>query len=188
MMRHSAREKGFTLVELLVAIPIMALVGLAAAGVLIQLLHSNRISGEVVAQRQAQYAGDSVCQDGKQAQYVTIHDNITANPTSWYLNLSWNTSWTDSDGAYNTRSENITYTLLADGSLYKLQRHEVGLRKSGSNPAVSTDTTLIVGRYLDRTQMSCYWTDSKSTTFVYKVTSVVGTKTEQRTYNVTPRP
>ncbi len=61
-------EKGFTLVEFLVAIPIIGLLGLAMGAVLIQLLHSDRISQRMVAVRQVQAAGDRVSQDGVQAQ------------------------------------------------------------------------------------------------------------------------
>ena len=56
-----------------------------------------------------------------------------------------------------------------------------------------TELTTTVARYLDPDQMLCEWQDSDEdgepdeATFAFKVVSVVGTKTEERTYNITPR-
>jgi hypothetical protein len=44
-----------------------------------------------------------------------------------------------------------------------------------------------VGNHLDASQMLCYWQDANRTTLTFKVVSVVGTKTEERTYNIVPR-
>jgi len=179
------REKGFTLVELLVAIPIIGLLGLAMGAVLIQLLHSDRISQGVTAIRQVQAAGDRVSQDGVQAQSVTFGDNMTS--PSWSLNLSWTGDWTDYGGTYNNRSENVTYTLVPVNGRYNLQRHEIARITVGAS-TTNRDVTSIVGQYLDASQMSCRWLASDNMTFAFKVVSVLGTKTEERTYNITPRP
>ena len=177
-------EKGFTLIELLVAIPIIGLLGLAMGGVLIQLLHSDRITQGMTAVRQVQVAGDRVSQDGVQAQSVTFGDNITS--PSWSLRLSWRGDWMDGV-TYNRRSENVTYTLVAVSGQYNLQRHEIAQITVGAS-TTNRDVTTVVGQYLDRSQMSCRWLASDNNTFAFKVVSVVGTKTEERTYNITPRP
>ena len=180
-------EKGFTLVELLVAIPIIGLLGLAMGGVLIQLLHSDRITQGMTAVRQVQAAGDRVSQDGVQAQYVTFGaDNMTS--PSWSLNLRWVGEWMDG-GTYNNRRENVTYTLVGPvNGQYNLQRCESVQRRVGTVDQPTENITSIVGQYLDRSQMSCQWLTSDNNTFGFKVVSVVGTKTEERTYNITPRP
>jgi prepilin-type N-terminal cleavage/methylation domain-containing protein len=178
-------QKGFTLIELLVAIPIIGLLGLAMGGVLIQLLHSDRISQRIVAVRQVQAAGDRVSQDGVQAQWVTFGTSMTS--TSGFLNLRWAGEWLDDSGTYNNRSENVTYTLVPDNGQYNLQRHEIIHLKVGTAAPTNTDVTSIVGQHLDASQMSCAWQDSKQETLVFKVVSVVGTKTEERTYSITPR-
>jgi prepilin-type N-terminal cleavage/methylation domain-containing protein len=176
-------EKGFTLIELLVAIPIVGLLGLAMGGVLIQLLRSDRITQGMVAVRQVQAAGDRVSQDGVQAQYVTFGSAMTSD--NWSLNLRWAGEWMDS-GTYNNRRENVTYTLVPRNGRYELQRYEIVQRRVGTVEQPSENITSIVGRYLDRSQMSCQW-NSDNSTFAFKVVSVVGTKTEERTYNISPR-
>jgi prepilin-type N-terminal cleavage/methylation domain-containing protein len=176
-------EKGFTLVELLVAIPIIGLLGLAMGGVLIQLLRSDRITQGMTAIRQVQAAGDRVSQDGVQAQYVTFGSAITSD--NWSLNLRWAGEWMDG-GTYNNRRENVTYTLVPKNGRYELRRYEIVQRRVGTVEQPTENITSIVGRYLDRSQMSCLW-NSDNSTFAFKVVSVVGTKTEARTYSISPR-
>ena len=177
-------EKGFTLIELLVAIPIIGLLGLAMGGVLIQLLHSDRITQGMMASRQVQAAGDRVSQDGVQAQYVTFGSAMTSD--NWSLNLRWSGEWMDG-GTYNNRRENVTYRLVNPvNGRYELQRYEIVQRRVGTVEQPTENITSIVGRYLDRSQMSCLW-NSDNSTFAFKVVSVVGTKTEARTYNISPR-
>ena len=177
-------ERGFTLVELLVAIPIIGLLGLAMGAVLVQLLHSDRISQRMVAVRQVQAAGDRVSQDGVQAQVVTFGDDMT--DITWSLNMEWSGQWTDNTGTYNARMVNVTYTLVPAKGKYELQRHEVSQTTVGTTTE-NKDFTTTVGEYLDVSQMSCQWVDSSNKSFSFKVVAVVGTKTEERTYTITPR-
>jgi len=185
MKRFKRNEKGFTLVELLVAIPIIGLLGLATGAVLIQLLHSDRITHQMVAVREVQAAGDRVSQDGVQAQYVTFGDDMTDE--DWSLNLVWTGEWMDESGDYVLRYENVTYTLVPADGLHELQRHEI---RQLTVDGVETDSevTATVAKNLDVDQMWCQWEDSGDTMFSFKVVSVVGTKTEERTYNISPRP
>lgn len=180
------REKGFTLVELLVAIPIMGLLGLVIGGVLIQLLRSDDMIQHMSAVRQVQVAGDRVSQDGVQAQHVIFS---TANITSdnWSLNMRWSGEWLSSDGTYNNRSENVTYTLVAANGKYNLQRYEIVDTRVGTVNQPRQYFTSIAGQYLDRSQMACQWLASDNVTFIFRAVAVVGDKTEVRTYNVSPR-
>jgi prepilin-type N-terminal cleavage/methylation domain-containing protein len=182
MKLFKSSEKGFTLVELLVAIPIIGLLGLAMGAVLIQLLHSDRISHRMVAVRQVQTAGDRVSLDGVQAQFVSgVGDDMTAE--NWSLVFNWSGGWTDDNGDYITRKVTVEYYLEASDGLYKLKRREWLNVPPTAAPTV--DST--VAQHLDVSRMSCEWDDSSNRTFAFKVVSTVGTKTEERTYNITPR-
>jgi hypothetical protein len=102
--------------------------------------------------------------------------------------LRWTGEWLDDSGIYNNRSENVTYSLVPMNGLYNLQRHEtVQIKVGTAAPTTQPAVTSIVGRYLDRSQMSCLWLDGRQETFAFKVVSVVGTKTEERTYSISPR-
>lgn len=185
MRLFKRNEKGFTLIELLVAIPIIGLLGLAMGGVLIQLLHSDRISQRMVAVRQVQAAGDRVSQDAVQAQEVTFGDNMTAS--TWSLNMKWTGQWTDNTGVNNSRTVNVTYTLVPANGQYELQRHEVSQETVGATTE-NKDFATTVGEYLDASQMSCQWVeDSGNDSFSLKLVAVVGTKIEERIYTITPR-
>jgi len=184
MKLFKGREKGFTLVELLVAIPIIGLLGLAMGAVLIQLLHSDRISQRMVAVRQVQAAGDRVSMDGVQAQSVSgVGDDMTSE--NWSLVFTWSGAWTEDDGEYVARKVTAKYCLEeASDGLYELKRRE--WRNVPTSGAPTVDAT--VAEHLDVTRMSCEWEESSSNrTFAFKVVSVVGTKMEERTYNITPR-
>jgi len=191
LCKRGGNEKGFTLVELLVAIPIIGLLGLAMGAVLIQLLHSDRISQRMVAVRQVQVAGDRVSQDGVQSQYVTFGSDITAD--NWSLNLRWMGEWLDDSGTYNSRNVNVTYTLVPYGDQCQFQRREITQVRVGTTDLPLSDVTTTVARHLDRDQMLIEWLDSNGDgdpdddTFAFKAVAAVGTKTEERTYNITPR-
>jgi prepilin-type N-terminal cleavage/methylation domain-containing protein len=178
-------EKGFTLVEILVAIPIMGLLGLAMVAVLIQFLHSHKISDHMVAVRQVEVAGDKVSQDGVQAQFISFGDNMTDE--DWSLELSWAGEWIDENGDYVRRSEDVAYTLVqADSGLYELHR-DATREVSVDGDVETTHTINTVALHLDASQMSCEWVGTGENEFSFRIVSVVGVKTEARTYNISPR-
>jgi prepilin-type N-terminal cleavage/methylation domain-containing protein len=191
MKRIRGNQKGFTLVEILVAIPIMALVGLAAVAVLIQLMHSGNITSGVSASRQVQSAGDWVSRDGLQFQKVTsgiAADNVSLG---FPFTLRWN-FW-DED-AMTGQTHEVTYSLVptpGGGSMKQLQRHQVITNTSDNTTA--SDTTITIARSIDGSPSAtnCRWllgSDGYShTTFIFTVTATVGGKTESRAYQVMGR-
>lgn len=185
MKRFARNEKGFTIVEVLVAIPIMGLLGMALVALLIQMLHSHNINERMVAVRQVQTAGYRVSQDGVQAQFITFGDTMTDE--DGFLSLSWAGEWMEDDGSYVMRSVEVTYTLVPSNGSYTLERHEI--REVSVDGDVDTsDVTNTVAQHLDADEMSCEWVGAGSDQIAFKVVSVVGTKTEERTYNISPRP
>jgi len=109
-------EKGFTLIELIVAITIMALASGAAGTAIFQILRNTaRNNDHITAVRQVQNAGYWISRDAQMAQNATT-DNLTPPD---FLILSW-TEWDDAgDPIYHS----ATYFLeeLTDG-IGKLKR------------------------------------------------------------------
>lgn len=109
-------EKGFTQIEVVVAMVIMALVGITAGAATFQVFKGTRHNNDrVTAVHQVQNAGYRISQDAQMAQSAT-----TANLTlPDFLVLSW-TEWDDTgDPTYHS----VTYSFkdLTDG-IGKLMR------------------------------------------------------------------
>ena len=110
-------EKGFTHIELIVALAIIALIGSATATATIQVLRgTERNNNHITAVRQVQNAGYWISRDAQMAQSVTA-DNMTP-PDFLVLN------WTEWDDAGDPTYHSITYFFenLTDG-LGKLKRN-----------------------------------------------------------------
>ena len=167
MYRISSRQKGFTLVELLVAIPIAGLVMLAASGAIIQLVNSSRASAHMNAIRQVQMAGTWISRDGLQAETVDIDP-----ATGEFCIFEWHDIT-----APGAPKQTVVYRLIpmSSGDLYQLQRE---VTVGGETPASATVARNLVSAALSGDQ----------TSFKLEVTSKWKQKTVTRTYDVTPRP
>lgn len=171
-------QRGFTLLELLVALPIAALVVSAATGAIFQVLNSTRASGYMVAYRQVQETGYWVNHDTLQAQKVMLDDPDTSAVIE-FLTLSW----TDWDGG---NEYSVTYTLedMPSGDLKYLQRQE-------SVNGTPTATTIVAQHIYKDTDKSkptnCVW-DSDEKVLTFTVKAQVGEQTATRTYEIKPRP
>jgi len=167
MKLMQGNQRGFTLVEVMVGVVIMALVGLAAAIAIIQVVNAGRNSSHMSALRQVQTAGYWVSRDGLQAQGVSI-----AEGTGFPLELTWQ-DWDD----YEVHQ--VVYSLqdMPSGSLKKLWRQET---INGGEP-----TNTLVARYIDTSATSCQWDGSQIT---FEVSATLEQQTESRTYEIKPRP
>ena len=182
------RERGVTLIELLVAIPIAGLIAAAAAGTIVQLMNTNDISAGMLAVRQVQTAGDWVSRDGVQAQSA---DNISDN-VSTGLGMPFTLKWSYWDTGVTppvNETHQVTYSLvnMPSGSLKRLQRHEVVKDKDGGT---ISDATITVAEYIDSSATNCVWewaSGKRQPSFIFKIQAVVGQKTESRSYQVRPR-
>ena len=181
MKRSRAGQRGFTLLELLVTIPIAGLLMAAGTAGVIQLLNSRDASAHMLALRQVQTAGFWVSRDGLQAETITIDSSVSGFPVTFI--------WTD----YSSPTEDVhqvVYTLvdMTGGGQKQLQRAET---IGGGN-----SSTTIVARYLlastgasDNVNTSCRWQDASEDAFIFRVTARVADQPVQsRDYEVMPRP
>ena len=164
--------KGFTLVELLVAIAIAGLITAGISVAIMQVLTINtRASNHMIAVRQVQQAGKEVSKDALQCQ------NVTCGADSGFpLTLNW----TDWEGANYT----VVYTfqtMPSSPDLMMLQRSQ------SINGTPQTPAPLTVAEHIDSEQTNCVW-NATAGTLVFKVTARLGTEIETRIYEIEPRP
>jgi prepilin-type N-terminal cleavage/methylation domain-containing protein len=171
-------QKGFTLIEVLITVAIVAGIGVVTTAAIGQLVQSNRTSNHMAAVRQVQQAGYWVNRDGVQAENINT-SNVTGNG-GFPLTLSWN--WTDlvEGGELHT----VVYDLTnPSGELYQLERNAT----AGTN-----STTTIVGQYIyfdaeSPSSTECSW-NATEWVLTLNITAKVGLQTESRTYEIKPRP
>ena len=168
-------EKGYTLLELLVAITIMALASAAAGVGIFQIIRNiERNSNHTAAVLQVQNADHRISHDVQTAQSVTT-DNLTPPD---FLALSWIDG--DSSDEYQ-----VTYTLedMPSSVLKELWRNQ--------SVNDSANITSLVAQYIDSDseKTSCNLT---SGILSLTITATVGrgatVESETRTYRIAPRP
>jgi prepilin-type N-terminal cleavage/methylation domain-containing protein len=158
------RQRGFTLVELLVAIAIAGVITGGITATVMQVLNINhRASNHMICVRQVQQAGKEVSKDTLQSQNVTCGEE-----SGFPLTLTW----TDWGGAQNV----VVYDVTEDNELQRSQTVD--------DEPVST-TLPVVAKYIDPAGTSCVWDGSVLT---FTVTAAVGTESETRIYEIEPRP
>ncbi|MFC1934159.1 type II secretion system protein J [Chloroflexota bacterium] len=170
-------EKGYTLIELLIAITIMALASTAAGAAIFQVLrNTERNNDHITAVRQVQNAGYWISRDARMARIVTTTANLTL---PLFLSLSW-TEW-DALGDPIYHSANYTFEDLTDG---------VGkLKRMYGSAGASTQT--LVAQYIyydpddaDNTSNTSY----QSSVLTVKLTAVFEDFMESREYKIKSRP
>ncbi|MCX6007111.1 MAG: prepilin-type N-terminal cleavage/methylation domain-containing protein [Chloroflexi bacterium] len=113
-------RRGFTLIEVLVAMAVGAIVVVGASQVLQQVLFLvPKAETSMLAMRQVQFAGHWIDRDGIQAQYISPSDNLSHNLSTTPLVFS----------SVNWDSDNKTVTYSVDTNR-NLQRQEIVKNKS----------------------------------------------------------
>jgi prepilin-type N-terminal cleavage/methylation domain-containing protein len=167
-------ERGVTLLELLVALPIAAMIVIAASGAIFQMLNSTSARNHMIAYREVQTAGYWISYDGVQAQTVTTGPNA-----GFPLIFGW-IDW-DSGNEYC-----ITYTLedMSGADLWYVERQE-------SVNGVPEGTTLVVQYIHVDTEpakpTNCVW-DGQEKVLTFTVRAEVAQESAIRTYEIKPRP
>jgi len=172
-------QKGFTLIELALAMAIGGIIAAAVTMTIFQVVDSSgRTSNHVTAVRQVQSAGYWVSKDVQMAQQ---EPDIVSGGGGELESITLD--WTDWDG----NVYQVTYTLedMSVGSLEELQRVEHETKANGTE----TTETIVVAEFIDPENTSCDYTDGKLT---FTVTVMVGAgsaaQPETRTYEIIPRP
>jgi type II secretory pathway pseudopilin PulG len=169
-------QRGITLVEILVAIPIAALVVAAATAGLMQLFDSKDASARMLAVRQAQTAGYWMSTDGLQAESVALTpgDAVTGG-------FPLTMVWTDPD--YDER-HTVDYSVTGTAGNLVLRRYETIVNISNPGTPVVTNTN--VARNL--TQATCEQVIGEGQVLlIFTVTAQVDQEAETRTYEIKPR-
>jgi prepilin-type N-terminal cleavage/methylation domain-containing protein len=162
-------QRGFTLIELIIAIAIAALITGGISAAIMQILTINvRDSNHMIAVRQVQQAGKEVSKDTLQAQSV----NATTPSQGFPLTLTW-TEW----GTNQTHTVNYTLEDMS-GGLKKLQRKHF-------DSALNSTTTTIVAEYISS---ASFVKLPSAVVYDFTVTATVGDQSETRIYEIEPRP
>ncbi|MFC2035966.1 type II secretion system protein J [Chloroflexota bacterium] len=170
-------EKGYSIVELLIAITIMVLAAGAASTAIFQIIRNmERNNDHITVVRQIENAGYWISRDAQMARVITASDNLTL---PGFLSLSW-TEW-DAIGDPTSHSANYSFEDLADG---------VGKLKRTYGSANTTEQTLIAQYvYYDPDDAnSTSNTSYESPVLTVKLTAVLEGFQETREYKIRRRP
>ncbi len=172
-------EKGYTLIELMIAITIMVLASGAAGAAIFQILrNTERNNDHLTVVRQVQNAGYWISRDAQMALSVTT-DNLTLPD---FLIINW-TEWDDAgDPTYH--SANYTIEGLTGGI-------GIGTLKRNHWSSAGANATTLVAQYIyydpndvDATSNASY----QSPVLTVKLTAVFEEFVETREYKIKHRP
>jgi prepilin-type N-terminal cleavage/methylation domain-containing protein len=174
-------QKGFTIIELLVAIAITAVIALGVAVAVYQMFSVNSSSSNrVLAVNQVQNAGYWMSSDAEMAQYMATG----ATENGFPLTLRW----VDWDGV----GHQVIYTLDEDAGEINRQYY---LKPVGATEySLSSESMVAKNISIDTDETYCYIEESglfQSRRLIINITASVGgfmPVSETRRYEVIPRP
>ena len=180
-------QRGFTLIELIIAIAITTLIAGGVASALFQVYNVNTLnSNHMTATRQVQNAGFWISQDSQMAQIVDTTDDVGTAEIE-ILFLSW-TGWGydigDDKGTdyvevvyyYDVATSEIWRNEVKTTTIYDSDGGPVGTPTSSSSlfrvaQFITSATTALSGNKIELT-----------------IVAEVADSSEKRTYEVSPRP
>ena len=168
-MNLKTSEKGFTLIEVLVALAILgAIMTVTSAAVVILTRTSTQNNEWNFNLRQVQNAGHWISRDALMARVV-----VTPTPGHFPLNLSWS-DWDSNDF-------NVDYVL--NGNTLTRQLNVTHFDGSTDN------STLLIAEYIDPVNTTCTWNEQDNRLIVTIRASLNedGGRFVERTYEIGPR-
>jgi len=168
-------EKGFTFIELLIAILLTGIIASAITGTILYVFNLNfSTANRMTAVRQVRNVGFWVTPDVQMAKNVALGEN-----QGFPINLTW-TEW---ETGY---LHEIIYSLeyMSSGELRMLKREHY-------DSGLDSTTTTIVAEYIDPAGTSFIKDPdplAEGDAFIFEVTATVGGQSETREYEVKPRP
>jgi len=175
LKRSRIQSRGFTLVEVLIAMAVTALIMGAFGAIVYQVFRVNDSSGNnTLAFRQVQYAGQYISKDVLQAQDIKI------NVPGTVLFVSWDYT----PAPYNQERHTIGYVLQGDKKLIRYDY--VGIPPDPITWGFGYTSRIVVADFVTN-----FVFVFDGLTYELKVTATVGTgtnaATETRTYKIEPR-
>jgi len=170
-------EHGFTIIETIVALAIMALIGGAASMTAFQVTNSAEFNkSHMTAVSQAQNAGYWISRDAYMAE-ITTTDNLS--PPDFIL-----LSWTERDYVSDDIYHSITYFFEElSGGIGKLKRNHWS--------SAGTSNEILVAEYIyynpddpDNTSKASY----QAPVLTLQLTTLYGDTSETREYRINSRP
>jgi prepilin-type N-terminal cleavage/methylation domain-containing protein len=171
--QDTGRQSGVTLIELIVALAIIALISAVVVSAVYQLLAATQQSNDQqYAVSQLRQAEHWMSRDALMAQTLSVD----ASPTGFPVSMTWE------EIAGGDRA--VTYTLQAMpmGTLYSLRRNET---VTAPDTTVTTGL-LVVAENIDASGSSCTY-DAATRTLTVTLTATVGGDTEIRTFDAMRR-
>ncbi len=182
------KQKGFTLIELIIAGAIGVLVIGALVGVIWQLFNTSASSsGNMMAIRQVQNAGYWISQDALQAQEVsTAYDANTGKvlELTWYEYMEV-LNEEDEVTSYAKGAGNKTVFLINDGKLVR----EYYTSPENSNASFSLQNTTFIAEYIEYDPVNTIvYTQGKLVLTITANTGGFRAQTATRIYEADTRP
>lgn len=181
------KSAGFTLMELVVATAIGALVVAAASPAVYQILTgSEKNNNRVTALRQVQDAGTWISGDALRAMTVTVSVG-----NGFPLSFTWGQLWPGQGSSYVSTQYTVTYVLQADTLIRQERLETTTFDDTGTQqgPPTITDTATPVAQYLVSAAAS--WSEGRvgvTMTARFPLTGSRYVAEETRTYDTRPRP